>query len=308
MRAPFPFPGGKSLAAAEVWARFGDCGRYVEPFGGSAAVLLARPHTGDHELLGDADAFIVNFWRSVQKDPEAVAKAMNRPQMQADLTAIRRQLARLRFDLGKALDDVDYCDPVTAGRWAWVRCVIIGAGLAETKQGKSDIRPASLGMGIASKAIRRQEDPLAAIRLVVDELAHRMRDVVILHGDWSRLVTEASLFQGLGPGRKVGVLLDPPYDPKTQVAKRKTYVEQRDGISDEAYAWAVANGNDPRLRIALCGYEGAYDMPSDWAVYSWASQGYCFSEAQGEHRKLERIYFSPACLGPGGAPPLFAGL
>jgi site-specific DNA-adenine methylase len=42
LKAPFPYFGGKSRIAAEVWRRFGDVKTYVEPFCGSCAVLLAR--------------------------------------------------------------------------------------------------------------------------------------------------------------------------------------------------------------------------------------------------------------------------
>ena len=44
LKAPFVWAGGKSSIAAEVWARFGDVANYTEPFAGSLAVLLARPH------------------------------------------------------------------------------------------------------------------------------------------------------------------------------------------------------------------------------------------------------------------------
>ena len=43
LRAPFPYFGGKRRAAPIIWAALGDPGGYVEPFAGSAAVLLARP-------------------------------------------------------------------------------------------------------------------------------------------------------------------------------------------------------------------------------------------------------------------------
>ena len=43
MKAPFPYFGGKSKVAGEVWRRFGDVPNYVEPFAGSTAVLLKRP-------------------------------------------------------------------------------------------------------------------------------------------------------------------------------------------------------------------------------------------------------------------------
>jgi hypothetical protein len=47
LKAPLPYPGGKSTIADEVWRRLGDTPNYVEAFMGSAAVLLARPHDLD---------------------------------------------------------------------------------------------------------------------------------------------------------------------------------------------------------------------------------------------------------------------
>jgi site-specific DNA-adenine methylase len=69
LKSPFPYIGGKSRIANEVWQRFGITDNYVEPFLGSAAMLLARPD--DHEwwarteTANDADGMVSNFWRSV---------------------------------------------------------------------------------------------------------------------------------------------------------------------------------------------------------------------------------------------------
>ena len=59
LKAPFPYFGGKSMIAKEVWAHFGDVPNYVEPMFGSGAVLLGRPswHTNSIETLNDADGF-----------------------------------------------------------------------------------------------------------------------------------------------------------------------------------------------------------------------------------------------------------
>ncbi len=37
LKAPFPWFGGKSRVAPDVWARFGDVANYVEPFFGGGA-------------------------------------------------------------------------------------------------------------------------------------------------------------------------------------------------------------------------------------------------------------------------------
>jgi len=49
----------------------GDPAGYVEPFAGSAAVLLARPEFRGRrvETLNDADGWLVNAWRAIRNDP-----------------------------------------------------------------------------------------------------------------------------------------------------------------------------------------------------------------------------------------------
>ena len=69
--APFPYFGGKRRAAEIVWRALGDPGGYVEPFAGSAAVLLARPPMSGRrvETINDADGWLVNAWRAIQLAP-----------------------------------------------------------------------------------------------------------------------------------------------------------------------------------------------------------------------------------------------
>ena len=55
LKAPFPWFGGKSRVAHIVWEAFGNCDNYVEPFAGSLAVLLARPHPPQTETVNDLD-------------------------------------------------------------------------------------------------------------------------------------------------------------------------------------------------------------------------------------------------------------
>lgn len=73
------------------------------------------------------------------------------------------------------------------------------------------------------------------------------------------------------------------------------------GVAGEVRDWAVANGCNPELRIALCGYEGAFEMPSDWEVFRWKSPGGYGSQGDGAGRvnaARETIWFSPACIEP----------
>lgn len=52
LKAPFPYFGGKSRVGPIIWDRFGDVKNYIEPFAGSMAVLLGRPHWPFHLTSG----------------------------------------------------------------------------------------------------------------------------------------------------------------------------------------------------------------------------------------------------------------
>jgi len=85
LRAPFPWFGGKSRVAHLVWQRFGNVPNYVEPFAGSLAVLLARPHPPKTETVNDLDCYLANFWRAVQSEPAEVALYAGHPVSEVDI-------------------------------------------------------------------------------------------------------------------------------------------------------------------------------------------------------------------------------
>ena len=131
MKAPFPWFGGKSRVAADVWERFGDVPNYVEPFAGSLAVLLGRPdkHAAKIETVNDLDGFIANFWRAVAADPAAVGFHADWPIIEADLNARHAWLVGQREPLLRKLEgDPDYYDPKIAGWWVAGVCGWIGSG------------------------------------------------------------------------------------------------------------------------------------------------------------------------------------
>ena len=128
LKAPFPYFGGKSKVAPIVWERFGNVANYVEPFAGSLAVLLGRPHDPGIETVNDLDCMIANFWRSLQADPEGVADAADRPVNEADQHAIHLWLVTREEFRERMKTDIDYYDPVIAGRWVYGQCIWIGSG------------------------------------------------------------------------------------------------------------------------------------------------------------------------------------
>ena len=84
------------------------------------------------------------------------------------------------------------------------------------------------------------------------------------------------------------VLLDPPYSLTDAV-----YAHDSSTVSGDVREWCKANGDNPRLRIALCGHDTEHNEleAMGWTVETWAKSG----GYQGADDR-ERIWFSPHCL------------
>ena len=74
MKPPIPYKGAKTRIAAHIASLLPSHGHYVEPFGGSLAVLLAKAPS-QVETVNDIDGDLVTFWRVLRDQPEALARA-----------------------------------------------------------------------------------------------------------------------------------------------------------------------------------------------------------------------------------------
>ena len=324
LRAPFPWFGGKSKAAELIWSRLGhDIGNYVEPFLGSCAVYLNRPAEFDGWVtLNDLDGNVANFWRSIQNAPDEAAEAAANPVFEVDLHA--RHLALVSGAAQHAermIADADYHDPKLAGWWAWGACVWIGGGWC-AGDGPWHAEPDAEGvpsftLGNGGTGVNRKLPHLNGGRGVNRKLPHlnggtgvnrkleRAREwfgvlqsslegARIACGDWERICSPGTMTRnGI-----CGVLLDPPYSLTGAV-----YAQDSSSVSGDVRRWCIANGNDPLLRIALCGHDTEHNELEalGWTVETWAKGG----GYQGADDR-ERIWFSPACIGSQKEADLFA--
>lgn len=132
LRAPFPYFGGKRDVASLIWERLGIVRQYIEPFCGSAAVLLAAPRPASLEIAGDANGFLANFWRATKYQPAEVAREADYPVSHIDLGARHVWLMSQRDRLGADLQDPLWPgDARVAGWWLWGQCCWIGSGWCE---------------------------------------------------------------------------------------------------------------------------------------------------------------------------------
>lgn len=312
LKSPFPYFGGKSRIAAQVWERFGDVRNYVEPFAGSLAVLLSRPHypfvERRIETVNDLDCFLANFWRAMQADDQAVAEHCDWPVNEADLHARHYWLVNVgRGVVERLRTDPDFYDAKIAGWWVWGICQWIGSGWCHHPEWQQLPH-----LGDAGRGVHRPTQQLPhlgnangqGITVYGDDLrdylhaiAERIRRVRVCCGDWRRVLGET-------PTTKQGttaVFLDPPY---TEKATRKSglYACDSESIGHDVMQWAVENGGNPQLKIAVCGYDGEYDFPASWDRVAWKSSGGYGSQGDDDNAagranaKREVVWFSPACV------------
>ncbi len=317
--APFPWFGGKRRVADLVWPRFGSVVNYVEPFAGSLAMLLSRPQSFDGiETVNDLDGFVANFWRALAADPAGVAHWADWPVNENDQHARHIWLVQRKDALARRLEgDPMYYDVQIAGWWVWGISVWIGGGwcsgngpwhiddatgqLVHLGNAGQGVHRKLVHLGNAGKGVHQHHEGLLAW---MQALAVRLRRVRVCCGDWSRVCGPTpTVAQGL-----TAVFLDPPYS--AEAGRDMDLYRMDDG--DVAHAvrdWALAHGDDPRLRIALCGYAGELVMPETWTEVAWKAQGGYSGLGNGpgrENAARERIWFSPHCHQP--VLPLFEGL
>jgi DNA adenine methylase len=309
LRAPFPYFGGKSGAAAAVWARLGSPSHYIEPFAGSLAVLLARPgfKAGARqwtETVNDLDGLLCNFWRAVSFDADAVAEAADWPVNELDLHARHAHLIASRSEVTERLrTDPEWFDARLAGWYAWGAGAWIGSGWGSRA---SRQMPSISGGGGGIHAVAN-----ASRRARIDELRERLSGVRVLCGDWRRAVTKSACVAW--SAGDVGVFLDPPYGEG--LMDYSAGGNATGSVAADVWAWACEAwserdaGRRPSVRICVAGYEDGRKVPAGWVTVEWDKPGAGYANfgtgGAKANAKRERLWFSPNCLNPDTQGDLF---
>jgi hypothetical protein len=324
--APFPYFGGKRTVVDEVWQRLGRPRQYIEPFCGSAAMLLGAPATASLEVIGDQNLYVANFWRAIKFQPDACYQWQDYPVSHVDLDARHRWLTspERTAALLAALADPEWPgDPQIAGWWCWGQCAWIGSGWCERASKIPHVGNAGRGVqsqiphvGNAAEAsspksltsVVASQIPFVSsggmgvqgmgvqgmgVQAWFASLASRLERVRIIHGDWTRCLNHHY------GAEDTAIFFDPPYRGFESLYHKDASAPL---VADGVAAWCRENGTD--IRVALCGHVGDYELPG-WSVFEWSRGKLTYGG--GKTTDSEAIWFSPPCEAQRGQVSLFGG-
>jgi DNA adenine methylase len=243
MKAPIPYYGAKGRLAPWIVSLMPAHRVYIEPFCGSAAVLLAK-RPAPSEVISDIDGNVTTFFRILRDQPAELQRA-------CQLTPYARS-EYFAADLG----DQEISDLERARRF-FVRCT----------QAFNAVGTAGGRSGSWSNGARRSGSSQAvSVRDVADRLdqvANRLRTVVIENRDAQHVITAYDTADAV-------IYVDPPYLGSTRAsldhAKRRSSDYQHDMTTPEDHQALAETLHGCAAAVILSGYPSAlYDgLYADW--------------------------------------------
>ncbi|ARS91398.1 DNA adenine methylase [Natrarchaeobaculum aegyptiacum] len=233
MISAFPYIGGKTRLARWVIRHLPPHTAYVEPFGGSAAVLLNKPRS-DVEIFNDLDSDVVTFFRVARERPEELAEWCRYVPFSEQL---HDEWADEFFAGERPNDEIEH-----AGKWLFLRYSQY-AGKVSRKSGFKRESPHD------DKGSRNARNWVNAPERI-EEVADRFRGVSVVNEDFAAVVERYD-------SPETVFYLDPPYWEKEHF-----YREQADHATLEETLRGIEG-------FALVSYTdlppGLYDDP-EWTV------------------------------------------
>ena len=261
-RPALRFYGAKWLLARWILTHFPAHECYVEPFGGSAAVLLQKPRSW-LEVYNDKDREVVNFFRALREHPADLIRAI-------ELTPY----SKVEWELAQQDDP----DPIESARRFYVRAYqnIAGATaqwksgwrrqkVVSKKNGKKAMTPASVSF-MGTEHLYQIVARFRGVQLECDEAENVME----------RYDSPETLFY-----------LDPPYPSSTRGRwKKHAYSHE---MTDEQHSELSRAAHAACGCVLISGYRcELYDrLYADWKRYDQVAR------VNGPGSATESLWVSP---------------
>lgn len=267
LRPPVSYYGSKSRLARKLVRLLPPHRVYVEPFAGSAAMLLAK-RPAPVEVINDLDGDVANFFAMLRDRPGDLVRA-------CWLTPYSREEYAAAKDRGEDLDPIE-----RARRW-WVRCCqsVNGGGAGGRAGWAISTTPKSNAAGEAA----RRADALMAV-------AARLRGVYVEHRPAIDLIARHT-------GPDVLIYADPPYLATTRTGRERSrgrdYTHDTDAELDHRQLADALRTTDATVLVS------GYDSPLYDELYAgWHRMEIPLAKPSANHsgaknrRAVEVVWFN----------------
>ncbi|AFH21726.1 DNA adenine methyltransferase [environmental Halophage eHP-8] len=171
LRGTFPYPGSKTTYANWIIDQIPEHHLYVEPFGGAASVLAAKPRS-EIEVYNDINGDCVDFFRAVKDNPDELKRWV-------EYTPFSRELFEEYVETYPNWPD-DIVE--RAGRFYFIQCAGFGGKLIGSKQ-KPSFRYSKQSGKPTGTGAKWDEKPST-----IEALRKRFKSVNIEHLDYKELI------------------------------------------------------------------------------------------------------------------------
>lgn len=262
MKPPFMYMGGKGRMVPHILPLLGEHSCYTEAFGGSFAVLLAKPPS-QVEVANDLDGNLVTFWRVLRDQPDELTRlCMLTPHAHAEY----------------ALDPDNDVTDLERARRVWVRM---------TQGFKPTMQWAGWRSHHAEALARRLPNATEHLLALAQRLQHVSLDCrpatkVIQHWD-SPTTTH---------------YVDPPYVAATKAAPGTD--EYLNEMTDDDHRELAQVLHACEGRVVLSGYPGAlYDeLYADWHQSDFTLGRLPVSRKKAAAPIVERVWINQTTTAP----------
>ena len=234
----FPYFGGKLSHLNFILEHLPYTERYIEPFGGSAAVLLNR-EPSPVETYNDLDGDVVNFFRVLREQPDELVR-------QLELTPYSRE------EFGQACESDGGVDDVERARRFFVS-VSQGYNAKTSSTSPSDW---SYVVGTSARGMSNVISWKQGFEENLHEVAARLGRVQIENQDAINLIETHDHPDAL-------FYCDPPYAPDSR--KSGEYAHE---MSEQDHRELARTLNQCEAKVAISNYESDLmrDLYSEWNV------------------------------------------
>jgi len=255
-RTPLAYYGGKWKLAPWIISHFPEHKNYVEPCGGSAAVLIRKPEAG-LDVFNDMDKNVVNFFRVLRSNPSELIR-------QIHLTPY----ARREYELARN----ESADPMENARRFFIGCWMSISSMPFEK---------STGMRMSSYHGQSYIDTVYKFRdSYLDIVARRFKYVQIENRPAEYVIQRYDNTDAL-------IYFDPPYVKNTRGASNQYAFE----VDERFHIDAAALLRDCAGYVVVSGY--ACPLYAElYEAYGW-SRVDKESQTNSGGKRIESLWLSP---------------